>query len=119
MTTPFVLTMGVLSATLGQLSRGYSVVSSGSVLTAGSYLKDPQCCLLIVQFDSIREDDVVWIKRIKTAKPGLPVVALLNNGPNPQQVEGLLRTGGTTAVFGADTDELHTWLAEWWLRKEK
>ncbi len=94
-------------------SERMTFVSARTRALATGVLRKNGFDLVIFNSAFSSDDEFVWIQRLLTARPFMPVVALVEYEQVPQTVEARLRASGVAAVLNTETDELRTWLQQW------
>ena len=67
--------------------------------------------VVILRIDDAESANVEWIRRLRSAKPFLTVLALSDDRGLAKPVESALRSAGVTALFCTGQSLLRSWLA--------
>lgn len=113
-----VLVVGVGLPETDSTRAHVQVIRAPTTRLATDHMKKHHFDLVIVHANLTNEDNMTWIKRLRAARPFLPLAVVHDASTVPQAVEVSLRLAGVTAVLCSKTKELQAWLTEWLARRE-
>lgn len=84
---------------------------------AAEQMKKQQFDLVVFHAALVNEENILWLARLRRARPFLPVMVLHDGDGVPHTVETGLREAGVTALIPSKTRELQVWLGAWLARR--